>query len=146
MSTAVDTSTELASGPSEDDTEAYVARNDLLTIAGVAELAGITDKAVRQHRARGTMPDADEVLGRTPVWKRSTIEKWRSTMPIRGWNAATHADRPQTGADTVKLLGAARRIQRDLRVVAESGKLTDDELDTVAAIRYACAQIEERER
>lgn len=65
----------------------------LLTIDQVAELLGVQPVSVRTyHQAaqrrrregnprRADMPPPDEVFGRTPAWKLTTIKRW---VPRRG--------------------------------------------------------------
>lgn len=65
---------------------------DLLTIPQVAEVLGVKpvsarayhENAQRNRRENGVrstdMPEPDRRFGRTPVWKRSTIDDW---MKIR---------------------------------------------------------------
>jgi predicted DNA-binding transcriptional regulator AlpA len=54
--------------------------DELLDTTAVAELLGLKPDTVRWYhkkKARGTMlPPADQFFGRSPVWKRSTIEEW----------------------------------------------------------------------
>ena len=58
--------------------------DDRLITAHVAALAGITEDSVREYRRRGTIPEPDFYVGRTPVWERSTIERWLRTRPGPG--------------------------------------------------------------
>ena len=52
---------------------------DLLGIADVAELAGTKEKTISAYLARHQMPAPDGRIGRTPYWKRKTIEAWLVT-------------------------------------------------------------------
>jgi predicted DNA-binding transcriptional regulator AlpA len=58
--------------------------DDQLTIEEVATLAGIQPGSVYRYRARGSMPEPDGFLGRTPWWRRATIEKWLQERPSVG--------------------------------------------------------------
>ena len=58
--------------------------DDRLITAEVAELAGITTASVRRYRQRGAIPEPDGMLGRTPWWRRDTIERWIATRPGPG--------------------------------------------------------------
>jgi predicted DNA-binding transcriptional regulator AlpA len=49
----------------------------LLTRQDVADLTGLTIQTIKTYRRNGTMPEHDYVIGRTPVWLESTIQKWR---------------------------------------------------------------------
>lgn len=61
---------------------------DQLTTEEVAALAGIRPASVRRYRARGTFPDPDGYVGRTPWWRRRTVERWQA--------ARAHPGRPRT--------------------------------------------------
>ncbi|QDH93120.1 hypothetical protein QDA02_gp45 [Microbacterium phage Margaery] len=65
--------------------------DDLLTIAEIAPIVGLTVKSTRVYHERATrrrregdemspkdMPAPDERFGRTPAWKRSTIAEWKA--------------------------------------------------------------------
>jgi excisionase family DNA binding protein len=52
-------------------------RTDYMTITEIAELLGVQRNTLTAHRTRGKMPPPDRQFGRTPLWRRSTIEKWR---------------------------------------------------------------------
>jgi excisionase family DNA binding protein len=51
----------------------------LLTIPEVAARIGVGRTTIRAYRARGQMPAPDQQYGRTPLWRASTIDKWRPT-------------------------------------------------------------------
>ncbi len=65
------------------------APDDLLTIPEIAPLVGLTEKstATTHHRADkrrregrslwSDMPAPDKIFGRTPAWRRDTIERWK---------------------------------------------------------------------
>lgn len=74
-----------------------------LDLRGVAELAGVQYRTMRNyHQAAernrrlaekhqddefirpGDLPAPDEIFGRSPVWKRSTINAWLRERPGRG--------------------------------------------------------------
>lgn len=50
---------------------------DFLTVADIARLYGIGEKTITSYKARGQMPAPDLQVGRTPVWKLSTLIAWR---------------------------------------------------------------------
>lgn len=77
----------------DDSTEADVRPEDMLTTRQVAELVGITEKGIRKHRERGTIPEPDDVVLGHPLWKKTTINRWIATRPRRGYNESTHANR-----------------------------------------------------
>jgi predicted DNA-binding transcriptional regulator AlpA len=56
-----------------------VARLDILGTAEVAEVLGVGRSTVRAWITRGHLPKPDAQLQATPVWRRSTIERWAST-------------------------------------------------------------------
>ena len=47
------------------------------TIPEIARLYGIGEKTITSYKARGQMPQPDLQVGRTPVWKLSTLIAWR---------------------------------------------------------------------
>lgn len=57
---------------------------DQLTTTEVAKLAGVTVASLREYRQRGSMPEPDGYLERTPWWHRKTIEAWLASRPKRG--------------------------------------------------------------
>jgi len=59
--------------------------DDQLDTAAVAELAGVKPESIRQYHYHGTMPAADGYVGRSPWWRRRTIERWLATRPTTGW-------------------------------------------------------------
>lgn len=60
-----------AAGPGLDAVTA-----DQLTTGEVAALVGIRPDSVRRYRLRGVFPDPDGYVGRTPWWRRPTVEAW----------------------------------------------------------------------
>lgn len=56
----------------------------MLTTDQVAELAGITPASLRVYVQRGSAPKPDGYLGRTPWWKRETVDEWLANRPRRG--------------------------------------------------------------
>lgn len=51
-----------------------------LTSKQIAELLGVSPKTISAYKARGQMPKPDKQYGRTPLWKYSTIQEWRSEL------------------------------------------------------------------
>jgi hypothetical protein len=49
-----------------------------LTVAEIARLYGIGTRTITSYKARGKMPQPDLQVGRTPVWKLSTLTEWRT--------------------------------------------------------------------
>jgi len=64
-----------------DNLEMLKNSNVYLTSKQVAELLGISPKTISAYKARNQMPDPDKEYGRTPLWRLSTIEKWRGELP-----------------------------------------------------------------
>ncbi|AWY05319.1 hypothetical protein QDA01_gp41 [Microbacterium phage Cinna] len=68
-----------------------MADDDLLTIDQIAPMVGLTVKSAstthqRAERRRregksltADMPAPDRRIGRSPVWRRDTIERWKAT-------------------------------------------------------------------
>lgn len=51
--------------------------NNLIGIAGVAALIGLTPGTVKVMRVQGKLPEPDVVVdGRTKLWEKSTIIEW----------------------------------------------------------------------
>ena len=51
-----------------------------LAVLGLSELAsvlGVKPGTVRQWHHRGQLPEPDAVLACGPVWRQSTIDKWK---------------------------------------------------------------------
>ncbi len=58
--------------------------NNLIGIAGIARLIGLTPGTVKLMRAQGKLPAPDEVVdGRTILWRSSTILEWDETRTKR---------------------------------------------------------------
>jgi len=54
-----------------------VTEDRLLTALEIAELLGLHPHTVTSYRARKQMPEPDVTYGRTPLWRESTVRKWR---------------------------------------------------------------------
>ncbi len=51
--------------------------NDLIGIAGIAALIGLTPGTVKLYKAQGKLPEPDLVVdGWARLWKESTIVEW----------------------------------------------------------------------
>lgn len=50
----------------------------MLTSDQVADYVGVHRNTITSYRARGQMPAPDQQYGRTPLWRRSTIDAWRA--------------------------------------------------------------------
>ena len=57
---------------------------DLLTTDDVARLAGVKPSSIRRYRTRDSIPEPDRYVGRTPVWRRETVEQWLRDRPKPG--------------------------------------------------------------
>lgn len=58
--------------------------NDYLTASEAAALAGVTAPTFRGYVVKGYAPQPDLHFGRTPGWRRETIELWLSSRPGQG--------------------------------------------------------------
>lgn len=58
-------------------------REALLDSEAVAALLGIAVGSVARYRTRGTLPDPDVMLGRSPGWWPATILAWQAARPGR---------------------------------------------------------------
>ena len=57
--------------------------NDYVTLADIPAMTGLTMGTVNFYRSDGRLPINDDKIGRTPVWKRTTIEEWNDTRNRR---------------------------------------------------------------
>lgn len=71
----------LGSFKNGDNLDMLKGSNVYLTSQQVAELLGISSKTISAYKARGQMPKPDREYGRTPLWRLSTIQKWRGEIP-----------------------------------------------------------------
>lgn len=58
-----------------------------LTVADVSELAGVSKATIDSYRYRGTLPEPQIVLARTPLWVRPVIARWLASRPGAGWRS-----------------------------------------------------------
>lgn len=49
---------------------------DILDLAGISELSGVTARSLSIYHNRGSMPTPDIRKGQSPLWHRETIEPW----------------------------------------------------------------------
>lgn len=56
-----------------------------LTSDQLADKLGIKRGSVHRYRTRGDIPQPDEYVGRTPLWKETSIETWLAERPGQGW-------------------------------------------------------------
>ena len=80
-------------GPMKPETVKPEKPSDLLTLTDVATLLGVQRNTLTAHRTRGAMPAPDRQYGRTPLWRRSTIVRWR---PLAGGAPAVKG--PENGS------------------------------------------------
>lgn len=50
--------------------------HDLLDVAQVAQAIQVKPETVRYYHKMKRMPSADMYFGRSPVWKKETIDAW----------------------------------------------------------------------
>lgn len=53
----------------------------MLTMQDIADRLGIDRASVQKYRTRGELPPADQMIGRTPVWRPATVERWIRRRP-----------------------------------------------------------------
>lgn len=63
-----------------------------LTSDDLATRLGIQRASIYRMRTRGDLPDPDDTIGRTPVWKVATIDTWESARPGQGWRKGRARD------------------------------------------------------
>lgn len=56
-----------------------------LEIRDLAEHLGVKVPSVRRYISRGDLPAPDHRVGRSPLWRKSTITAWESTRLGQGW-------------------------------------------------------------
>lgn len=56
-----------------------------LTSDQLADKLGIKRGSVHRYRTRGDIPQPDEYVGRTPLWKETSIDAWLTERPGQGW-------------------------------------------------------------
>ena len=54
------------------------------TTSDVAAYLGVTLSTVSTYRARNQMPQPDQTVGRTHMWKPKRITEWHATRPGHG--------------------------------------------------------------
>ncbi len=64
------------------------------TSAELADRLGIKPSSVHRYRVRGDIPQPDETVGRTPLWKHATIAAWEKARPGHGWRKGRAKDQP----------------------------------------------------
>lgn len=67
----------------------------MLLTQEAAELVGIEVASWRSYVSRGDAPRADEYVGTTPRWRKSTVVTWLENRPGRGHGGG----RPPKDAD-----------------------------------------------
>lgn len=51
-------------------------QSEWVTNEQLVEITGLKYSTLYTYRKRNTFPEPDSYIGRTPVWKRKTIEEW----------------------------------------------------------------------
>jgi hypothetical protein len=65
----------------------------MLTVADIAEMAGVSKATVDSYRYRGYLPEPQVVKGRTPLWSRPVVARWAKHRPGPGWRTDVHGTR-----------------------------------------------------
>jgi predicted DNA-binding transcriptional regulator AlpA len=47
-----------------------------LTRTDIANLTGLKTDTIYKYQKRNTLPEPEQYIGRTPVWKKQTINEW----------------------------------------------------------------------
>lgn len=68
-----------------------------MSVQSVADLAGLTVRSVSSYLARGAMPEPDYRVGKSPLWKTETIERWLEGRPGKGWRRMPSYSRFMSG-------------------------------------------------
>lgn len=70
--------------------------SDYLDSAALADRLGIKVRSIHRMRSRGDLPDPDRVIGRSPAWRPSTIDRWQASRPGHGWRGRGNEDQAVT--------------------------------------------------
>jgi len=54
------------------------------TATDVAAYLGVSRHTVSSYRSRRQMPEPDQLIGRTPVWRPARIAEWHAKRPGHG--------------------------------------------------------------
>lgn len=86
----------MTAAPQGSGNMGYMTSPTFLDLRAVAEMVGVEYRTIRNYhqtaerRRReqdvrpGDLPEPDNIFGRSPVWKRSTITAWQRNRPGRG--------------------------------------------------------------
>lgn len=55
-----------------------------LSMGELAKRARLQEQTIRQYRTRGTLPEPDITVGRTPGWLPATADAWIASLPGQG--------------------------------------------------------------
>lgn len=61
-----------------------VTLRNMMTLSDIAEDLGVKYETAVVYHSRGTLPAADEHVGHSPLWKRTTYTRWKNNRPGRG--------------------------------------------------------------
>src|SRR3954451_19844181 len=81
----------------QDESVAVDAGAEWWTTTEVADYLGVRVGTISSYRQRGQMPPPDRTLGRTHLWRPSTITQWQQRRARMGDGAAEEGS-PQQGA------------------------------------------------
>lgn len=74
--------------PVDDDLPLADPAKTWWTIADVAAHYGVKPQTIRVYRTvPGKLPDPDETINRSPLWKPATIQGWKIPGPGRGYRS-----------------------------------------------------------
>lgn len=65
-----------------------VAVRDIVGMAEVAEMIGVTRSSARVYRVQGLLPPTITELASGPIWDRKDIERWEADRRARRANVA----------------------------------------------------------
>jgi predicted DNA-binding transcriptional regulator AlpA len=70
----------------------------MLTVADIAEAAGVSKSTIDSYRYRGYLPEPQLTRGRTPLWARPIVRRWLNDRPGSGWRSDIYLDAPAATA------------------------------------------------
>ena len=88
----------------------------MLTVADIAEVAGVSKATVDSYRYRGYLPEPQFVKGRTPLWSRPIVHHWLANRPGSGWRTDVYGTREEFEPQRrmpISTARAARNRRRD---------------------------------
>lgn len=106
----------------------------LLSMAELAERAGLAESSVRTYRSRGKLPEPDITIGTAPGWLPQTADPWIATLraPVTDPRPGRHTISRSDGVAVTDDPAMAQRIVRNL--TGRGGTLSYDVVPDVTCV------------